>query len=196
MDATAPALSAGIKWSDPFSEMTRSCPLSVGWPLGRLLKPSFTRSADRHARRGETGGCRRASAVRLMFAFRKSFYGPPGGFAGERRTGCGDGDESSPFRVRVQSAGALLPSQQALAASGPRSIFSRSQASAIYVTRTLLLFRTYIGGRWYTFDARNNVPRIGRVLIALGRDAADVPITQTFGPNTLVSFKVWTDEVV
>ena len=43
-------------------------------------------------------------------------------------------------------------------------------------------------------DARNNMPRIGRVLIAQGRDAADVPITHTFGPNTLVSFKVWTDE--
>jgi hypothetical protein len=39
------------------------------------------------------------------------------------------------------------------------------------------------------------VPRIGRVLIAQRRDAADVPITHTFGPNTLVSFKVWTDEV-
>ena len=38
-------------------------------------------------------------------------------------------------------------------------------------------------------------PRIGRVLIAQGRDAADVAITHTFGPNTLVSFKVWTDEV-
>ena len=57
-------------------------------------------------------------------------------------------------------------------------------------------FEAYIGGRWYTFDARNNIPRIGRVLIAQGRDAADVPITQTFGPNTLVSFIVRTDEVV
>jgi transglutaminase-like putative cysteine protease len=56
-------------------------------------------------------------------------------------------------------------------------------------------FEAYLGGRWYTFDARNNTPRIGRVLIAQGRDAADVPITHTFGPNTLVSFKVWTDEV-
>ena len=56
-------------------------------------------------------------------------------------------------------------------------------------------FEAYIGGRWYTFDPRNNVPRIGRILIAQGRDAADVPITQTFGPNTLVSFKVWTDEI-
>ena len=55
-------------------------------------------------------------------------------------------------------------------------------------------FEAYIGGRWHTFDPRNNVPRIGRVQIAQGRDASDVPITQTFGPNTLVSFKVWTDE--
>jgi len=56
-------------------------------------------------------------------------------------------------------------------------------------------FEAYLGGHWYTFDARNNIPRIGRVLIAQGRDASDVPITQTFGPNKLVSFKVWTDEV-
>jgi transglutaminase-like putative cysteine protease len=57
-------------------------------------------------------------------------------------------------------------------------------------------FEAYLGGRWYTFDPRNNVPRIGRVLIARGRDALDVAIATTFGPNTLVSFKVWTDEVV
>ncbi|MGY6215790.1 transglutaminase-like domain-containing protein [Methylolobus aquaticus] len=53
----------------------------------------------------------------------------------------------------------------------------------------------YLGGHWYIFDARNNVPRIGRVLIARGRDAEDVPIAHTFGPNTLTSFRVWTDEV-
>lgn len=57
-------------------------------------------------------------------------------------------------------------------------------------------FEAYLGGRWYTFDPRNNMPRIGRVLIARGRDATDVAITTTFGPNTLASFKVWTDEVV
>jgi transglutaminase-like putative cysteine protease len=51
----------------------------------------------------------------------------------------------------------------------------------------------FLGGRWYTFDPRNNTPRIGRVLIAYGRDAADVPITYTFGPNQLESFRVWTD---
>jgi transglutaminase-like putative cysteine protease len=56
-------------------------------------------------------------------------------------------------------------------------------------------FEVFLGGQWYTFDARNNMPRIGRVLIARGRDAADVAISSTFGPNTLFSFKVWTDEV-
>jgi len=56
-------------------------------------------------------------------------------------------------------------------------------------------FEVYLGGAWHTFDARNNVPRIGRVLIARGRDAADVAIATTFGQNTLERFKVWTDEI-
>ena len=56
-------------------------------------------------------------------------------------------------------------------------------------------FEAYLGGRWYIFDARNNTPRIGRVLIAQGRDAADVPLSNTFGPNLLRQFTVWTDEV-
>ena len=56
-------------------------------------------------------------------------------------------------------------------------------------------FEAYLGGSWYTFDARNNTPRIGRVLIARGRDACDVAITTTFGPATLESFRVWTEEV-
>ncbi len=56
-------------------------------------------------------------------------------------------------------------------------------------------FEAYLGGRWYTFDARNNVPRIGRVLIARGRDAVDVAISTAFGPNTLESFNIWTDEI-
>ncbi len=56
-------------------------------------------------------------------------------------------------------------------------------------------FEAYLGGQWYTFDARNNVPRIGRVLMARGRDAADVALTTTFGMNTLQSFRVWTEEV-
>jgi transglutaminase-like putative cysteine protease len=56
-------------------------------------------------------------------------------------------------------------------------------------------FEVYLGGAWHTFDARNNVPRIGRILIGRGRDAADVAIATTFGPNKLEGFKVWTDEV-
>ena len=56
-------------------------------------------------------------------------------------------------------------------------------------------FEAYLGGRWYTFDARHNRPRIGRVPIAYGRDAADVAISNTFGPNRLTDFLVWTDEV-
>jgi transglutaminase-like putative cysteine protease len=56
-------------------------------------------------------------------------------------------------------------------------------------------FEAFLDGHWYTFDARNNTPRIGRVLIARGRDASDVAISSTFGLNTLTSFKVWTDEV-
>ena len=53
----------------------------------------------------------------------------------------------------------------------------------------------YLGGRWLTFDPRNNVPRMARVLMARGRDASDVAIATTFGPNVLESFKVWTDEI-
>lgn len=56
-------------------------------------------------------------------------------------------------------------------------------------------FEAYLGGRWHTFDARHNVPRIGRVLVARGRDAADAAISTTFGFNTLEKFEVWTDEV-
>lgn len=53
----------------------------------------------------------------------------------------------------------------------------------------------FLDGKWYTFDARHNVPRVGRVLIARGRDAVDVALTTSFGPNKLVKFTVWTDEV-
>jgi transglutaminase-like putative cysteine protease len=57
-------------------------------------------------------------------------------------------------------------------------------------------FEVYLGGEWHMFDARNNVPRIGRVLMARGRDASDVAIATTFGPNILAEFKVWTDQVL
>ncbi|MEP9378487.1 transglutaminase family protein [Aquabacter sp. CN5-332] len=52
----------------------------------------------------------------------------------------------------------------------------------------------FLGGAWHIFDPRNNDPRIGRILIARGRDAADVPIAMTFGPSTLLSFHVTTED--
>lgn len=57
-------------------------------------------------------------------------------------------------------------------------------------------FEAYLGGEWHAFDPRHNRPRIGRVLIARGRDATDVAISTTFGPNTLERFRVWTHEIV
>ena len=56
-------------------------------------------------------------------------------------------------------------------------------------------FEVWIGGRWFTFDARHNVARMSRVLMARGRDAADVAIITTFGPGVLEGFRVWADEI-
>ena len=56
-------------------------------------------------------------------------------------------------------------------------------------------FEVYLGSGWHTFDARNNQPRIGRIVMARGRDAADVPITMLFGASSLLRFQVVTDEV-
>ncbi len=56
-------------------------------------------------------------------------------------------------------------------------------------------FEVYLGDRWYTCDARHNARRIGRIVIARGRDAMDVPMIHSFGPHTLESFHVTTDEV-
>ena len=56
-------------------------------------------------------------------------------------------------------------------------------------------FEVYLGDRWYTFDARYNQPRIGRVLMARGRDAADGAMITSFGSYELKAFRVWTDEV-
>lgn len=56
-------------------------------------------------------------------------------------------------------------------------------------------FEVYLGGEWHTFDARHNRPRIGRILMATGRDATDVALTTTFGKHALVHFKVVTDEL-
>ena len=56
-------------------------------------------------------------------------------------------------------------------------------------------FEAYVGGEWYAFDPRNNVPRIGRILMARGRDAVDAALTTTYGVSELESFTVWTEEV-
>lgn len=56
-------------------------------------------------------------------------------------------------------------------------------------------FEVYLGDRWWTFDARHNVPRIGRILIARGRDATDVPVLNSFGPHKLGRFEIITEEI-
>jgi transglutaminase-like putative cysteine protease len=57
-------------------------------------------------------------------------------------------------------------------------------------------FQAYLSGQWYTFDARHVHPRIGRILMGTGRDAADVALTTSFGRMDLVKFVVVSDEVV
>jgi transglutaminase-like putative cysteine protease len=52
----------------------------------------------------------------------------------------------------------------------------------------------FLDGKWYTFDPRHNIPRIGHIVIARGRDATDVPLLHSFGPHRLTFFKVWTYE--
>ncbi len=56
-------------------------------------------------------------------------------------------------------------------------------------------FEAYLSGRWYTFDARHNHPRVGRVLMAVGRDATDVALSTSFGASRLAHFEVVTDEI-
>lgn len=53
----------------------------------------------------------------------------------------------------------------------------------------------FLDGHWYSFDPRNNTPRTGRIVVARGRDAADVPLINSFGPHVLEAFQVWTYEV-
>jgi transglutaminase-like putative cysteine protease len=53
----------------------------------------------------------------------------------------------------------------------------------------------FLEGDWRTFDPRNNIPRIGRIVVARGRDAADIPLIISFGPHLLKAFRVWTYEV-
>jgi transglutaminase-like putative cysteine protease len=56
-------------------------------------------------------------------------------------------------------------------------------------------FEAFLDGRWFTFDARHNTPRIGRIMVARGRDATDIPLVTSFGPHILKTFQIWTDEV-
>ena len=56
-------------------------------------------------------------------------------------------------------------------------------------------FEVFLGGKWWTFDARHNIPRIGRIVMARGRDATDVPIINSFGTHYLRRFEVITEEV-
>lgn len=57
-------------------------------------------------------------------------------------------------------------------------------------------FEVFLGGQWHTVDARHNIPRIGRILMARGRDATDVAISTAFGPAAVVQFEVLTEEVI
>jgi len=56
-------------------------------------------------------------------------------------------------------------------------------------------FEAYLGGRWHTFDARNNAPRVGRVVVGRGRDAVDVALITSFGPHTLTGFQVHAEQI-
>ena len=56
-------------------------------------------------------------------------------------------------------------------------------------------FEVFLGGRWYTFDARYNTPRIGRILMVRGMDAADVSIVTSYGPHSMEKFEVWCEEI-
>jgi transglutaminase-like putative cysteine protease len=56
-------------------------------------------------------------------------------------------------------------------------------------------YEVFLGGRWWTVDARHNTPRIGRILMARGRDAVDVALTTAFGNTKLKNFTVWSDEI-
>lgn len=68
-------------------------------------------------------------------------------------------------------------------------------APAPYAMDFSAWFEVYLGGKWHTFDARHNQPRIGRVLMAVGRDAADVALITNFGSAKLLDFRVVTEEV-
>ena len=57
-------------------------------------------------------------------------------------------------------------------------------------------FEVYLDNKWWAFDARNNTPRLGRVLMATGRDAADVAFLTSFGSSSFLNFFVVSEEIV
>jgi transglutaminase-like putative cysteine protease len=57
-------------------------------------------------------------------------------------------------------------------------------------------FEAWLGGTWWTFDPRNNEPRVGRVVIAKGRDALDAAMVTTWGSAELLRMNVWADEAI
>lgn len=56
-------------------------------------------------------------------------------------------------------------------------------------------FEAYLGGRWYTFDARYNTPRTGRIVMVRGNDASNVAMITSFGEYQLTLFRVWTEQI-
>jgi transglutaminase-like putative cysteine protease len=56
-------------------------------------------------------------------------------------------------------------------------------------------FEVYLDGRWFSLDARHNVPLIGRIVLARGRDATDIPLIHSFGQHELKGFTVWTEDI-
>ena len=89
-------------------------------------------------------------------------------------------------RVKV---GAVVPRARA------RNVFGEPRIAVADAGVDYAWFEAYLGDAWYTFDPRNNTPRIGTDSDRPRRDAADVPLTISFGPSTLERFKVWTNEI-
>ena len=76
----------------------------------------------------------------------------------------------------------------------PRATWATS-ASRLILRRWISAWsEVFLDNRWFTFDARHNVPRIGRIVMARGRDATDVAMTTSFGPSNLLKFQVITEE--
>jgi transglutaminase-like putative cysteine protease len=69
-----------------------------------------------------------------------------------------------------------------------------SPSASAFAATSSTWFEAYLDGQWWAFDARNNTPRVGRVLMATGRDAADVAFLTSFGGSTMTNFFVVSEE--